>query len=215
MCGGFRLKLFVPEVQVDVDQDVMHWVLINEHKDGSGKVPEEFDGKEYQVKDVHNSLWTLSLKVQKCAKREFVRDMQNGSQKFTYVLVYPINFDEPEGTKNCVYVEKLEHGEVHCLCNVPSDPSPKIPLYEEPLQFYRVSCDAKKYEEIPSAKPGARQQSDEEEVVLRRISKGQPNLVSLEANLPSVVVSPAPGKPIAVDMFDVNWHATENDVRYF
>ena len=176
MCGGLWLKIFVPGVQVNVNQDVMNWVLAN----GSREWPDEFNGREYQAQDVNKDLWALSLKVQKCVKREFVKDMESGSQTFTYVLVYPDNFDEPEGTKNCVYAEKYKNGFALCLNNSATDPTPKIPLFEENLQFYRLSCCANKFQDEKKS---------------------------------SLMVSPEPCRPIAVDLYNVNWHATEEDVR--
>ena len=164
----------MPGVQVDVDQDVMTHVLLNEHRDGSGKFPHEFHGKEYMVKDAKTMYWTLPLKVEECKKKDFIKDMQSGSQKYTYVLVYPIDFENPKGSTHCVYVEKFVNGEAHCLNSNLKDPFPKISLFQDDIFFYRVSCAAKMYQpdNKSSVVPGARQQSNEDQVDWGKVSPG-------------------------------------------
>ena len=45
-------KIFVPGREVDIDQDQIKTALLNEHKDGEGKWPDDdFHGKSYLLQD--------------------------------------------------------------------------------------------------------------------------------------------------------------------
>ena len=203
-------KIFIPGEEVDIEQSVMTGVLLNEHKDGSGKWPHEFDGRKYLVHDKFSKYYEIPLKVTPCKKNEFVKDMKNkkagGLQKNTYVLVYPMNFDEPDKAKHCVYAEGFENGEAVCLNSIPSDPTPRIPLWHDELQFYKVSSEARPYKDTNiirnSPAPGGSLASQ----VLNENGSPQPQINEDQVD--------GEKRPIAVDIMQVDWKSTEADIRY-
>ena len=142
---GFMRKMFVRGREVDIDQDQVTMVLLNEHKDGTGKWPDEFHHKVYQFKDSEARYWKTNLFVHKMTDVvDFVNDVMNKIQLHTYVLVYPLYPGNPSGPKHCVYADNLDPctRNIECINSDPSDPYPDIPISRKGNVLYRVSCTA-------------------------------------------------------------------------
>ena len=156
---GFMRKMFVRGREVDIDQDQVTVVLLNEHKDGTGKWPVEFHHKVYQFKDKEARYWKTNLFVHKLHDvLDFVNDVMNKVQLHTYVLVYPLNPSNPNGAKHCVYADFLDPKtrNVECINSDPADPFPSIPISRRGNALYRVSCTASEMTLGPLASPGHR-----------------------------------------------------------
>lgn len=156
---GFMRKMFVRGREVDIDQDQVTMVLLNEHKDGAGKWPDEFHHKVYQFKDSEARYWKTNLFVHKMTDVvEFVNDVMNKIQLYTYVLVYPLNPSHPTGPKHSVYADNLDPRtrNIECINSDPSDPYPDIPISRRGNVLYRVSCTASEMSLGPLTSPGHR-----------------------------------------------------------
>ena len=57
ICDGFLNQRWVKNTSLDIDQDVVAHVLLQEHKDGEGKWPTEFNGKKFQFQEKQSILF--------------------------------------------------------------------------------------------------------------------------------------------------------------
>ena len=156
---GFMRKMFVRGREVDIDQDQVTMVLLNEHKDGTGKWPDEFHHKVYQFKDSEARYWRTNLFVHKVTDvLDFVNDVLNKIQLHTYVLVYPLSPSNPNGPKHCVYADNLNPNtrDIECINSDPGDPYPDIPISRKGNVLYRVSCTATEMSLGALSSPGHR-----------------------------------------------------------
>ena len=103
---------------LDIDQDVVAHDLLQEHKDGEGKWPTEFNGKKYQFQDNKSRLyWATDIKVEKLKRRNiqgFICDISS-THCFDYLLVYP---DPPNTDRlHCVDLTHYDAAtnEIHCM----------------------------------------------------------------------------------------------------
>ena len=133
-------KMFVPGRQVDIEQEQITTALLNEHKDGEGKWPEDFHDKHYQLQDVRANYWRLTLSVVRTDQAEFLLDLKSGKPTSTYVLVYR---DRGIGL-HCVYVRDHEPlgGVYHCINSHGSSSPTCVPLSQAGNILYRVRCAA-------------------------------------------------------------------------
>ena len=97
---------------LDIDQDVVAHVLLQEHKDGEGKWPTEFNGKKFQFQDKQSRLfWETDINVD---IQKFICDISS-IHCFDHLLVYP----DPRNTDrlHCVYVTHYDAAtnEIHCM----------------------------------------------------------------------------------------------------
>lgn len=142
---GFMKKKFIWGKEIDIDQRQVVMTLINEHKDGDGKWPHEFNHKRYIFQDSNNKYWETKLFVQKLpSEKDFINDVTSHFQVNTYVLVYPLNRNYPNEEKHCVYAEDYDQksDEVLCINSDPKDPWPRIPVHGLGNNFYKVWCTA-------------------------------------------------------------------------
>ena len=133
-------KIFVAGRSVDIEQDQIKTALLNEHKDGEGKWPEDFHAKYYQLQDTKANYWKITLSVVKVNHADFVLDLQSAIQTSTYVLVYR---DKDVGL-HCVYVRDYEHvGEFYNCINSHGSSMPTfVPISQGGNILYRVQCAA-------------------------------------------------------------------------
>ena len=133
-------KIFVAGRSVDIEQDQIKTALLNEHKDGEGKWPEDFHAKYYQLQDKKANYWKITLSVVKVNHADFVLDLQSAIQTSTYVLVYR---DRDVGL-HCVYVRDYEHvgGLYHCINSHGSSLPTFVPINQGENSLYRVQCAA-------------------------------------------------------------------------
>ena len=103
IADGFMRKMFVPGEEVDIDQSTITGILLNEYKDGVGRWPDEFDGKEFQFQDKQGRYWKSKLAVSQVNVGDFIMDITHPQPSNTYVLVYPVNPRYPNGEKHCVF----------------------------------------------------------------------------------------------------------------
>ena len=143
---GFMRKMFVRGKEVDISQDQVTMILINEHKDGDGKWPHEFNGKVYQFKDSGNRYWKTKLSIHRISLRDFIDDVTSSHQLYTYVLVYALNPHYPQGEKHCVYAEyfDIKRSSIECINSygqrAVDDPHPSIQINNAGNTIYRVCC---------------------------------------------------------------------------
>ena len=143
LVAGLMMKIFVPDKEVDVDQAEATSVLLNEHKDGDGKWPGEFNNKTYQIKDSKNRYWKTTLTVKELSGvEEFIKNSVN--KPSTCVIVYPLLFNDPLGQKHCVYVQEYDpkSGLISCMNSDPNEQITYIPAYNPGIQFYKIMASA-------------------------------------------------------------------------
>lgn len=134
--------MFVPGRQVDIEQEQIKTALLNEHKDGEGKWPEDFHDKYYQLQGVRANYWKETLSVVKTDPADILLDLKSGKPTSTYVLVYR---DRSIGLHwHCVYVRDYEPlGRVyHCINSHGSSSPTCVPLSQAGNILYRVRCAA-------------------------------------------------------------------------
>ena len=108
--AGFMMKIFIPNEEVDVDQEAVVTALLNEHKDEEGKWPEEFHGKYYQFRDRKARYWKVNLSVEKLpGLQEFIKEIKTQPRKGTFVIVYPLDWMKPDADLHCVYAEDFDN----------------------------------------------------------------------------------------------------------
>ena len=145
LVDGFMKKIFVHGEEVDIDQLLVTAVLLNEHKDGDGKWPEEFNNKIYQLIDSQIRYWKTQIFVEKFQSvLDFLSDVNSNAGKHTYVMVYPSPIPTDPTAKHCIYVEQYDAntGKVHCINSDPNNPKPKILANKTGNIFYKISCSA-------------------------------------------------------------------------
>ena len=136
--------MFVAGREVDIDQDQIKTALLNEHKDGEGKWPQDFHDKYYQLQDTKANYWKITLSVVKVDHADLVLDLQSNMQTSTYVLVYR---DMDIGL-HCVYVrdwrdyEPEGGGVYHCINSHGSSAPTFVPSNQAGNILYRVQCTA-------------------------------------------------------------------------
>ena len=131
--AGFMMKIFVPNEEVDVDQEAVVTALLNEHKDEEAKWPHQFHGKKYQFKDRKLRYWKVDLRVEKLpGLQEFINEITTQPRKGTFVIVYPLDWKKPNGDKHSVYAEDFDNntGYIHCINSGTNDPKPQIPSWK-------------------------------------------------------------------------------------
>ena len=139
---------------LDIDQDVVAHDLLQEHKDGEGKWPTEFNGKKYQFQDNKSRLyWATDIKVEKLKRRNiqgFICDISS-THCFDYLLVY-----HPPYTNgwHCVYVTNYDAvtNKIHCMNSYGNrNETPTVDLDQEGNKIYRVTCTSTRM--YPKTKP--------------------------------------------------------------
>ena len=125
--------------KVDIEQDQIKTALLNEHKDGEGKWPEDFHEKYYQLQDVAANYWKLTLSLVRTDHADFVLDLKSGRQRSTNVLVCT----EGRGL-HCVDVRDKESlgGVYHCINSHRSSSFSCVPVCQPGNILYRVQCEA-------------------------------------------------------------------------
>ena len=102
--------------------------------------------------------------------RKFIEDITRARQICTYVLVYPLDENNPRGDKHCVYAKSYnpQTKQIHCINSDAHNPEPKISVDRLYNKFYQVSCVAeletqplkqtypKSIANIPNSNPDAR-----------------------------------------------------------
>ena len=137
MADGLMRKIFVAGKSVDIEQDQIKTALLNEHKDGEGKWPEDFHAKYYQLQDKKANYWIITLSVVKVNHADFLLDLKSGKQKNTYVLVYM------DRDLHCVYVKDCLGGFYHCInSHGISNPNIDVPILQANNTLYSVHCGA-------------------------------------------------------------------------
>jgi len=143
LVDGLMRKILVAGEEIDIDQAAMTAVLLNEHKDGDGKWPDEFNNKTYQLLDSNSRYWKITLRVQKLkTANDFIINVGKKYQSNTFVMVYPLNPSKPADAKHCIYAEGYDpvQKEVLCINSDSRNPTPKISINYPGLIFYKVSC---------------------------------------------------------------------------
>ena len=138
-------KIFVWGKVVDLKQETVTNTLVNEDKDSDGKWPDHFHLKFYKFMDtssVYCQWWDTKLYVHKIKKSKFIEDITRERQICTYVLVYPLDENNPRGDKHCVYAKSYnpQTKQIHCINSDAHNPEPKISVDRLYNKFYQVSC---------------------------------------------------------------------------
>merc|ERR1711874_270513 len=132
---GFQRGIFVPGRAVDFNQEAVIHVLLNEYKDGAGKILIQFDGKEYLLQDAERKYWTIKLSVERVEEEAFLDDIRSDEPDFTYVLSYSTDY----GGRHAVYIQSCEYNVLHCINSWGNNqPNMKISLTKSGNNFYRI-----------------------------------------------------------------------------
>ena len=160
--NGFIDKDFFHK-ELDFDQKAITQVLVNEHKDGVGKWPTDFDGKSYHLQEIRASMWyVVNLDVAEVSPEDKEKiDKMEPSELQRWKAERMDNMDKMlkdmekcELVLNYYYQGKIMHAVfvdsynvrkkiVKCVnSNGLKDPYLRVPI-EDILNLYKVTCTAK------------------------------------------------------------------------
>ena len=166
---GFMRKIFVRGEEVDINQSAVTGILLNEYKDGVGRWPNEFNGKEFFFQDTKGRYWKSKLAVSQVNVGDFIVDITHPQPSNTYVIVYPVDPRYPNREKHCVYAERFDKNLIHCINSHPNDPRPRVNIDGVGLSYFQISCSPQ--EIIPESI--WRELEDLDRTIVRKMEKGK------------------------------------------
>ena len=142
---GFDRSIFRPKKKIDFDQERVTDLLLNDYEDIVGKWPEKFNEKVYTFREKTangTTYWQVILEVLRIDNDTFVEDMTGNERKATYVLVFPLDENDQQGAKHCIYANEYDEKNegVICINSDTTDPRPTISLNRPGNAFYSVFC---------------------------------------------------------------------------